>query len=472
MLKNINIDFEQPQICQVKILENDVEAGTITYQTAPWVTYKIKAGTFYNTGEDWEMQPTAGIAFEADTKHIVYNTSDIAVGTKNVEEISNGIIKAKNWKNPKLILGTVIAMRSWYRPNPGIFVHKGKDIKLQNVTVHYSEGMGLLAQLTENIYLDNFNVSLRGKDDPRYFTAQADATHFSGCKGVIVSKNGLYENMMDDAINIHGTYLKILKKLDDKTLIAKYMHEQTYGFDWGYKGDLVQFIQAKTMELWNDNNSIESIEVIRKDNSDPIREFKIVLTKSLDKSIDPTTMNIGIENLTWTPKVEFKGNTIRNNRARGALFSTPQTTIVEDNLFDHTSGTAILLCGDSNGWYETGSTRDITIRNNKFINSLTNMFQFTNAVISIYPEIPDLKNQKKYFHSGIKIEKNYFETFDKPILYAKSVDRIIFSNNKIKTNSDYPAFHWNKKEIFFERIINETFKNNTNDGKPMVYPSK
>lgn len=340
------------------------------------------------------------------------------------------------------------------------------------MTVHYSEGMGLLAQLTENIYLDNFNVSLRGKDDPIYFTAQADATHFSGCKGVIVSKNGLYENMMDDAINIHGTYLKILKKLDDKTLIAKYMHEQTYGFDWGYKGDLVQFIQAKTMELWNDNNSIESIEVIRKDNSDPIREFKIVLTKSLDKSIDPTTMNIGIENLTWTPKVEFKGNTIRNNRARGALFSTPQTTIVEDNLFDHTSGTAILLCGDSNGWYETGSTRDITIRNNKFINSLTNMFQFTNAVISIYPEIPDLKNQKKYFHSGIKIEKNYFETFDKPILYAKSVDRIIFSNNKIKTNSDYPAFHWNKKEIFFERIINETIKNNTNDGKPMVYPSK
>lgn len=471
-LKNINIDFEQPQICQVKILENDVEAGTITYQTAPWVTYTIKDGNFFNTGEGWEMQPTAGIAFEADTKHIVYNTSDIAVGTKNVEEISKGIIKAKNWKNPKLIPGTVIAMRSWYRPNPGIFVHKGKDIRLENVTVHYSEGMGLLAQLTENIYLDNFNVSLRGKDDPRYFTAQADATHFSGCKGVIVSKNGLYENMMDDAINIHGTYLKILKKLDDKTLIAKYMHEQAYGFDWGYKEDLVQFIQAKTMELWNDSNSIESIEVIRNDNSDPIREFKIVLTKPLDKSIDPATMDIGIENLTWTPKVEFKGNTIRNNRARGALFSTPQKTIVEDNLFDHTSGTAILLCGDSNGWYETGSTRDITIRNNKFINSLTNMFQFTNAVISIYPEIPDLKNQKKYFHSGIKIEKNYFETFDKPILYAKSVDGIIFSNNKIKTNSDYPAFHWNKKEILFERVINETIKNNTIDGKPMVYLSK
>ena len=466
-LKNIHIDFEQPQICQVKILENNIAAGTITYQTAPWVTYKIKDGKFYNTGEGWEMQPTAGIAFDEKTKHIVYNTSDIGVGTNQVEEISEGIIKANNWKNPKLKPGTIVAMRSWYRPNPGIFLHKGKDIRLENITVHYSEGMGLLAQLTENIQLEKFNVSLRGKDDPRYFTAQADATHFSGCKGVIISNNGLYENMMDDAINIHGTYLKILQKVDNKTVIAKYMHSQAYGFDWGYVGDSVQFIQSKTMELWDNKNTIASIEVLRKEANDPIREFKITFTKPLDDYIDPTSLDIGIENLTWTPQVEFKGNTIRNNRARGALFSTPQKTVVENNIFDHTSGTAILLCGDSNGWYETGSTRDITIKNNQFINALTNMFQFTNAVISIYPEIPDLKNQKKYFHSNITIENNYFETFDKPILYAKSVDGIIFSNNKIKTNTDFQAFHWNKKEILFERVINAKIENNTINNQPL-----
>lgn len=469
-LQNIHIDFEQPQICQVKILENDITKGIITYQTAPWVTYTIKDSTFYNTGEGWEMKPTSGIAFEEKNKHIVYNTSDIAVGTSRVTEIAKGIIKAP-WKNEKLIPGTVVAMRSWHRPNPGIFVHKGKDTKLSNISVHYSEGMGLLAQLTENIYLEKFNVSLRGKNDPRYFTAQADATHFSGCKGVIVSNNGLYENMMDDAINIHGTYLKIIKKVDNKTVIAKYMHSQSYGFDWGYAGDEVQFIQSKTMELWDDKNSIQAIEILRKQENDPIVEFKITFNKSLNDAIDPEKLDIGIENLTWTPAVEFKGNTVRNNRARGALFSTPQKTVVENNLFDHTSGTAILLCGDSNGWYETGTCRDITIKNNKFINALTNMFQFTNAVISIYPEIPDLKNQKKYFHSGIKIENNYFETFDKPILYAKSVDGISFNNNKIKTNKEYPAFHWNKKEILFERVINANIKNNTLDGKPLVYPA-
>lgn len=464
-IKNLNIDFEKPQITQVKIVENDTVGGSIIFETAPWVTYKIKDSTFYNLGEGWEMNPTSGIAFENKTKHIVFNSGDIRVGTKGVSELAPGRIKAHHWKNKKLIPGTVIAMRSWHRPNPGIFVHKGKDISFENVKVHYAEGMGLLAQLTENIYMDGFGVCLRGKNDPRYFTTQADATHFSGCKGQIVSKNGLYEGMMDDAINIHGTYLKMIKRLDDRTVVGRYMEGQSYGFDWGNLQDTIQFIQSKTMDLWDAKNTIAAITPLKSNPNDPIKEFKIEFTKDLDKEIDPSKTDVGIENLSWTPSVIFTGNTIRNNRARGALFSTPKTTLVANNLFDHTSGSAIVLCGDSNGWYETGSCRDITIRDNTFINALTSMYQFTSAVISIYPEIPNLKDQKKYFHSGIKIENNKFDTFDQPILYAKSVDGLVFKNNNITSNKAYPAYHSNKKRVLFERVIHSELSNNKVNGK-------
>jgi hypothetical protein len=464
-IKNLSIDFEKPQITQVKVVANDTLGGSIIFETAPWVNYKIKDSTFYNLGEGWEMNPTSGIAFENTTKHIIFNSGDIRVGTKGVSELSPGRIKAHHWKNKKLIPGTVIAMRSGERPAPGIFVHKGKNIRFENVKVHYAEGMGLLAQLTENIYMDRFGVCLRGKNDPRYFTTQADATHFSGCKGEIISKNGLYEGMMDDAINIHGTYLKMIKKLDDRTVIGRYMHEQSYGFDWGNQQDTIQFIQSKTMDLWDAKNTIASITAIKSNPEDPIKDFRIEFTKALDKEIDPSKTDIGIENLSWTPSVVFTGNTIRNNRARGALFSTPKPTLVADNLFDHTSGSAIVLCGDSNGWYETGSCRDIIIRNNTFINALTSMYQFTSAIISIYPEIPDLKGQQKYFHSGIKIESNKFDTFDQPILYAKSVNGIVFKNNRITTNTAYPAFHRNKKRVLFERVIAADLGNNKVDGK-------
>ena len=95
------------------------------------------------------------------------------------------------------------------------------------------------------------------------------------------------------------------------------------------------------------------------------------------------------------------------------LFSTPLKTVVERNLFDHTSGTAILLCGDCNGWFETGACRNVLIRNNRFINALTNMFQFTEAVYLYLSGDSRFGASEKYFHGGkgekgVVIEDNLF----------------------------------------------------------------
>ena len=374
-----------------------------------------------------------------------------------MKEVSPRVLNAPAWKNERLVPGTVIAMRTWERPAPGIFFSHNVNTTVRNVKVHYAEGMGLLAQLCENITLDGFSVCLKGEQDPRYFTTQADATHFSGCKGLILSKSGLYEGMMDDAINVHGTYLKVVKRMDDHTLVGRYMHDQSWGFDWGNPGDRVQFIRSATMDLIGEENRITAIRPYDKEEVKGAREFVITFEKPVAVEINEHA-GFGIENLTWTPQVVFSDNVVRNNRARGALFSTPQDVLVENNLFDHTSGTAILLCGDCNGWYETGACRKVVIRRNRFINALTNLFQFTNAVISIYPEIPNLAEQEKFFHGGkdggILIEDNVFETFDAPILYAKSVDGLIYRRNTVKVNSDYSPFHWNKDRFLLERVTN------------------
>jgi len=459
LLKNFSIDFENPHIAQVKIVENDPQDG-IVFEPAPWVDYRIaKDSIFEAYGEGWTMRHSWGIAFDGDTKHLVYNTSDIGCPTKGASEVAPRRIHAPGWKDARLVPGTVVAMRGWGRPTPGIFLSHDVNTTIENVKVHYAEGMGLLAQLCENITLEKFGVCLKGDADPRYFTTQADATHFSGCKGKIVSCNGLYEGMMDDAINVHGTYLKVVKRVDDRTLVGRYMHGQSWGFEWGCPGDEVQFIRSNTMERVGKQNKIISIRPYDKEQTEGAREFLITFQEPVDQVINEQS-GFGIENLTWTPEVLFSGNVIRNNRARGSLFSTPRKTIVENNLFDHTSGAAILLCGDCNGWFETGACRHVIIRKNRFVNALTNLFQFTNAVISIYPEIPDLKGQQQYFHGGpeggIVIEDNEFETFDAPILYAKSVDGLVFRNNTIKLNTEYKPFHPNRNRFWLERVTNVT----------------
>lgn len=453
-LKNFSIDFINPQIAQVQVLKSSPEEG-ITFEVAEWVKHRIGSnGRFETYGNGWNMQPNTGIAFERDSKHIVYRTSDLWINTEGVRSLGGRQYHAPQWKDERLIPGTVVAMRSYARPCPGIVLANDEQTQIDNVKVHYAEGMGLIAQRCTDIALSNFGVCLRGADDPRYFTTQADATHFSQCRGKITSNGGLYEGMMDDAINIHGIYLKVKERKDDYTLRCTYEHNQAWGFDWGDTGDEVCFVKSKTMDNLDFRTKIVSIEPDGQSEVKGCKGFLIRLADKLPAEISEAE-GYGIENLTWTPEVEFRHNIVRNNRARGALFSSPRRTVCTDNLFDHTSGTAILLCGDCNGWYESGSVRNLLIARNTFVNALTNMFQFTNAVISIYPEIPDLKGQQTLFHGGrpgtIVIKDNDFVTFDAPLLYAKSVSGLTFKKNRVKRNTDYPAFHPNKQQILLER---------------------
>ena len=459
-LKNFSVDFELPALRQLNILEVDPGKDELLAKIYPGGNYRINTEKLVLLGEGYEVTPQGSMAFRPD-KRLTYIRRDVNFNPLSVTEASPDVLRIKGWEQIKLTTpGERYVLRSWKRPTPGVFISECTNTVLENVKVHYAEGMGLLAQMSENITLDRFSVCLKGEEDPRFFTTQADATHFSACKGVIVSKNGLYEGMADDAINVHGTYLRVTKRLNDTTLQARYMHPQAWGFKWGETGDSVQFVESEKMERVGSHfNTITSIKAVDKPTEFGAKEFEITFAATLPQEISETG-KFGIENLTWTPEVVFSDNIIRNNRARGALFSTPKRVICENNLFDHTHGTAILLCGDCNGWYETGACKEVIIRNNRFINALTATYQFTNAVISIYPEIPNLKDQQQFFHSGIVIENNTFETFDRPLVYAKSTDGLIFRNNTVTYNTEFEPFHWNKHPFFFERVSNVLIENN------------
>lgn len=451
-VQGLRIDFEHPHITQVKVVENNGNDG-ILFEPAPWVKYRCKDGRFEAYDESWTNTYSFGFAFEGDTRHVVYNSGDIACPVEDAVEETPGRIRAPHWNDGRLVPGTVVVLRTGARPTPGMFLSHNVNTVVSDVKVHYSEGMGLLAQLCENITLSRFGVCLKGVDDPRFFSAQADATHFSGCKGRIESVDGLYEGMMDDAINVHGTYLRVVRRVDDRTVVGRYMHPQAWGFEWGRKGDEVQPIRSRTMETVGDVLHIADIRPEDSETAHGAHEFRITFDRPLDAGIGAEGKELfGLENLTWSPEVHFARNVIRNNRARGALFSTPRRVVVEDNFFDHTSGSAILLCGDCNGWFETGACHDVLIRRNHFLNALTSQYQFTTAVISIYPEIPDLKSQQQYFHSNIVIEDNEFDMFDAPVLYAKSVDGLTFRRNTIRTNHAFKPFHYNQSRFWLEHV--------------------
>jgi hypothetical protein len=447
-ISGISIDYAHPAIHQLEV--KDVSPGNgIVCQVSPGTAYRIENNKLFFCDPTCEYAPEWFMVFRPDGR-LAYNIADPEFNPEYITELKPEVLKL-GLELPGIESGYFFALRQWARPTPGIFLYRADNTTIEDTIIHFANGMGILAQMSENIHLNGVQVK-RPNGSNRYFTTQADATHFSGCKGTIISENGFYEAMADDAINVHGTYLRLVGQVDEFTILASYIHEQCWGIEWGRRGDSVQFIKSSTMEYGDIIFTIQEIVAVDKPDFNGAKTFKIRFSKSI--GLFPATSEFGIENLSWVPNVVFRNNTVRNNRARGALFSTPLPVVCENNVFDHVHGTAILLCGDCNGWYETGACRDVAIRNNRFINALTADYQFCTAIIDIYPEIPDLAAQQIPFHSNIKITDNIFETFHDLILHAKSVNGLRFSGNRIVKNTNFPPKPGNTPNINLEKVTN------------------
>lgn len=332
-------------------------------------------------------------------------------------------------------------------------LYRSKDTVFEDVSIHSCWGMGLICQFSENFAWrgtgrpeDRKAGVFARKETGRFYSANADASHFSNCRGTIVEENLLFEGMMDDAINVHATSVRIVGKPAPDTLKCRFMHGDAYDFELLRPDDRLRFIKSATLEN-GPSMRIKSF-ALEGDGHD----ITIVTKYPV-----PEEFGVGdaIENADAMPDVVFRKNVVGRNRARGALFTTTGRVLIESNVFERVSGSAILFSGDAQGWYESGAIRDCVIRGNVFRNCTTSpRYQFCDGIISFSPVVADLTAQKRPYHRGVAILDNVFETFRTPLLYAKSVENLIFSGNRVAYNDD---FTWQKpytREIVTERCRN------------------
>ncbi len=336
--------------------------------------------------------------WDKDTKSIVPGTGD-------------------NFRREKAKVGDYISYRTGRRPEPAICLYRANRTKMDKVFIHAAHGMGVLGQRSTDIAFLNGGVCPRPGS---ICSTTADATHFSNCKGKIVFKNSYFAGMMDDAINVHSTCLRIEEKLADNKLRCRYVHGQSIGFETFAPGEILRFINAETLETGAES------KVIAFEMPNP---RTAIITIDDKEALNSYKVGDAVENATWQPSVIFSSNKVANNRARGTLFTTNKPVLIESNVFDHVSGTAILLAGDAAGWYESGACRDVTIRNNTFIDCLTSGYQFCDAVITAYPMVKNLRAQKKAYHANITVEKNTFNCPGKKLQSWISTDNVVWRDN-------------------------------------------
>lgn len=436
-LEGFSIDYPRPALSQIEII--DIKEERVEVKVLEETKFRIEEGQhFVLEGEGFEQRLFVTMPFSAN-RRMKWGRADVYFNPQRIIDNGNHMLTLEGWsETPHLEVGDRYILRSYYRPTPGIVIIDSEDVTVSDACVHYAEGMALIAQHSTDVKLEGFSVVVPEGSD-RYFTTQADATHFSGCRGHLISDSGEYEHMADDAINVHGTYLRVDSIVSPTELLVSFAHGQTFGISWFEAGDTLRVINRQTLLPVTGALVGGSVEILSP------KELRVTLSEPL--SDDALTLSLAVENLSGHPSVVFSNSVVRHNRARGALFSTPKPVKVVNNLFDHTHGSAILLCGDANGWYESGPCEDIEIRGNHFINALTSLYQFTNGVISIDPEIKELV-EGKYYHGKVVIEGNTFEQFPTPLYYAESVRELVFRNNKIIKTDDFESlFNDNNSQV-------------------------
>lgn len=396
--------------------------------------------------------------FERDTKFIASGTGDAGcLGSDyqnyRAQELKSGLVRLYfNFKR-KPAKGNWLVLRHSARDHAGAFIIDSKDVTVLNLNMYNNAGLGILSQYSENLTFRNVNCVPNASKN-RILSGHDDGFHYSNCKGLITVDNCRFLALMDDPINVHGTSVRIMEKKDDNTLICKFMHGQSIGFIWARTGEKVGFIE-------NDAMNTIGTGIVNKFTVISPELFEIEFTGPIPGSV---LVGDALENLSWSPDVLIQNSFFGSNRARGILMSTPGKVIIENNIFE-SSGSAILIAGDANGWYESGAVTDVVIRNNKFNDPcLTSMYQFCEGIISIYPEIP-ASDIRKPFHRNIRIEKNEFHPFDYPVLYAKSVDGLTFTDNKLIRSNRFNPFHSRKSTFTFEDCHNVKISGNSFEGE-------
>lgn len=274
------------------------------------------------------------------------------------------------------------------RDRVGVHNSRSKDIAFRDCDFHALTGMGFVSQFTENIIYQRVNVA-PPQGSSRTCAAWADIFHFSNCKGRILVDSCHLSGMQDDALNCHGTHLRIVGKPAENQLLMRFMHKQTYGFAAYQAGDEIAVISKDKLREYDGNprRKVTSVERVND------KDWRL----TLDGPAPEFKKDDVLDNITWYPDLIATHNHISMDPVRGFLITTRGKVLVENNTFHRTALPGILIENDASGWFESGPIRDLLIRNNRFVRCGISIHPHTR---SDHPEEP--------VHENIRIENNQF----------------------------------------------------------------
>ncbi len=430
------IDWEKPLVSEGIVTAFTDETVDVYIDPVAYPHVVHDNNVVFDIGADeWSPKNQWGeIEFDEMTRTVRRTTGDRFHLGQFLGEVGDHIYRFSS-NHPDTAVGNIVVLRHNERQHAGIFTEKCKNVTIDNVTVHSCGGLGCLAQFCENLTYRRVHFLPNLEAGRKVISGRDDGMHITCCSGIVTITECSFLGLMDDPINVHSCCVTGVEWLDERTLRCRYMHPQACGFHyWAEPGDDMVFIDRNPMtqiaRATTESYTLESDEL-----------FLLTFTEPVDEAIrsrEPKT--ISLDNLTHTAAFTCTKNRFGSCRARGVLVSTPKPVRIQNNLFQ-SSGSAILVAGDSNYWYESGECHDVEISGNVFTDTcLSSMYQFCEGIISVCPVVPK-PDVKHPFHKNIRIHDNTFDTPDTPVLYGFSTDGLSFTHNRIFRSPSAENWH-------------------------------
>ncbi|MDE6658498.1 MAG: right-handed parallel beta-helix repeat-containing protein [Eubacterium sp.] len=412
-INNIEIDYDNPDLHELKVI--NIGKHYVDFEVDEISTYEFKKGKFYFVGTGYKTNPLKEYRtawhlsrVRAEDMNTIKRVRNIVSTAFKIKDLGDRKIRIYYLKPFGFKMGDRYCFFGRRRQHAGIFVDKTKNLTLNNVAQRFNYSLAFVAQDTENITLNGLDFTpAKG----RLMASAADFLQICMCRGKVSITNSKFEGACDDCLNVHGVHFKIVKVLNN-TIVVKFMHKQSHGYNPIRANDEIAFINAKSL-LEKGRAKVVSSKLIN--------EYEIEL--QLD-SAEHAIVGDVIEDVTACPELDFKNNTVNRIATRAILITNRPRTVVEGNHFNSNSMSGISISDDAQSWFESGMCKDVVIKDN--------VFEYCGATPILV--IPENKVHEGAVHSNIKILGNTFKKYDGTCISLKSTENVEIKGNTF--NSD------------------------------------
>lgn len=349
-VSNLVVDYDPPPFCQGTIRDRDTQASSFDVEIeAGFPTPDSK--NFLNAGSKF------GMVMDRATRRIRSGAPDY-YWTGRWESRGNRVWRFFATDDPSR--ANVRHMRvgdSYVHLARGygsvVFAQNCNGIRIENLTVHASPSLavGLVANRGE-ILVRGLEVRFP-EGSPRLLTTDADGIHCQQNRTGPVIEDCYFEGMADDAINIY-TVPYVLRQIRSATqwLVSFGPPVQA--------GDRLQVLNPLTGEVRAE------VKVVSYRN-DPTG-YLVTLSTAIagvvagaDHRSADTIYNLDASGAGF----RIRRNHMNGNRRHGCLLAAGDG-VVEDNLFEHTTGAGVMVTNEPD-WPEGPMPRGTVVRRNRFV---------------------------------------------------------------------------------------------------------